>query len=125
MIEELRGAADNWYTQGCLLARRDEAAHGVHFHNTITWLNTNYHGILMLLYCPSHFNSGPASPDDLLNLHQTVHKYVQSAHAQFVDRQLALNYTTLSRMLVVCRLMLHCWFHWPHDNSSAAASAAP
>ncbi|KAL1892095.1 Rac GTPase-activating protein BCR/ABR [Sporothrix stenoceras] len=109
MIDELRGAADNWYTQGTLLARRE--AHAVHFHNTITWLNTNYHGMLMLLYCPSLFNSGPSEPEDLLDLHRTIGKYVQSVHAQFVDRQLALNWTTVSRMLLVCRILLHTYFN--------------
>ncbi|CAK7229435.1 Rac GTPase-activating protein BCR/ABR [Sporothrix bragantina] len=109
MIEELRGAADNWYTQGTLLARRE--AHAVHFHNTITWLNTNYHGMLMLLYCPSLFNSGPSEPQDLLDLHRTIGKYVQSVHAQFVDRQLAFNWTTMSRMLLVCRILLHTYFN--------------
>ncbi|CAK7240909.1 MAG: Rac GTPase-activating protein BCR/ABR [Sporothrix thermara] len=109
MIEELRGAADNWYTQGTLLARRE--AHAVHFHNTITWLNTNYHGMLMLLYCPSLFNSGPSEPLDLLSLHRTIGKYVQSVHAQFADRQLAFNWTTMSRMLLVCRILLHTYFN--------------
>ncbi|CAK7220068.1 Rac GTPase-activating protein BCR/ABR [Sporothrix curviconia] len=109
MIEELRGAADNWYTQGTLLARRE--AHAVHFHNTITWLNTNYHGMLMLLYCPSLFNSGPSEPQDLVDLHRTIGKYVQSVHAQFNDRQLAFNWTTMSRMLLVCRILLHTYFN--------------
>ncbi|CAK7207270.1 Rac GTPase-activating protein BCR/ABR [Sporothrix eucalyptigena] len=116
MVEELRGAADNWYTQGTLLARRE--AHAVHFHNTITWLNTNYHGILMLLYCPSLFNSGPSEPEELLDLHRTIGKYVQSVHAQFVDRQLAFNWTTMSRMLLVCRILLHTYFNLCCGSSS-------
>ncbi|EFX02598.1 multidrug-resistance genes transcriptional activator [Grosmannia clavigera kw1407] len=110
LVDELRAAADNWYTQGCLLARRE--ARAAHFHNTITWLNTNYHGILLMLYCPSLFNDGAAAvrPDDLLDLHRTLRMYTQSVHAQYADRQLALNWTTLSRMLVVCRMLLHCHF---------------
>ncbi|EPE07872.1 multidrug-resistance protein transcriptional activator [Ophiostoma piceae UAMH 11346] len=121
MIEELRGAADNWYTQGTLLARRE--AHAVHFHNTITWLNTNYHGMLMLLYCPSLFNSGPATSEDLLDLHRTIGKYVQSVHAQFLDRQLALNWTTMSRMLLVCRILLHAYLNLCTDTDAVGASS--
>ncbi|KAF7523974.1 hypothetical protein PCG10_006279 [Penicillium crustosum] len=106
-ITELRAAAENWYTQGCFLARRE--LHEVHFHNSVSWLNVNYHGILILLYCPSFFNSH-LTPNDLNDLRHAVRKYVQSAHVQFQDRDLALNHTTLSKMLVICRILLHCYF---------------
>ena len=120
MVEELRGAADNWYTQGTLLARRE--ARAVHFHNTITWLNTNYHGMLMLLYCPSLFNAGPATAEDVLGLHRTIGKYVQSVHAQFRDGQLALNWTTMSRLLLVCRILLHAYLNLCTDTDAVRVS---
>ncbi|CAI7608689.1 unnamed protein product [Penicillium palitans] len=107
IITELRAAAENWYTQGCFLARRE--LHEVHFHNSVSWLNVNYHGILILLYCPSFFNSH-LTPNDLNDLRHAVRKYVQSAHVQFQDRDLALNHTTLSKMLVICRILLHFYF---------------
>lgn len=105
VIDRFCAQAQDWYTQGCLYSRMDDS--DVPIHTTISWLTVNYHRILAMLYYPSKLNSQSSTygPGRLQHIAQ---KYIQSLHVQFQDGHLAFSHITINRLLVICRILLHC-----------------
>lgn len=103
-IERFRAQAENWYTQGCLLARLDTQKP---VHNTITWLNVIFHSALILLYYPSQANADLEL--ELPEMLQIAQKYILCAYAHFQGGHLPLSHITLNSFWVVYRILVYCY----------------
>lgn len=106
LLNQIRLQIENWYTQGCLLARMDTRDNPV--HNTIGWLNFSYYRLLTLLHLPSPFNSD-LEPPELIELHLIVRKYIHFSWNNFQSGCYSLHHFASNILLVVCRTMLHCY----------------
>lgn len=106
ITDNMQYEIDNWYSAGCLISRPE--AGNVRIHDTMAWFNARYYQLLMTLHYPCHFNrrGRPISYEKLLSF---VEKYIHYDHVLLEQRQLPLNYITLSRMVPVSLVLIHCF----------------
>ncbi|CAI6091686.1 unnamed protein product [Clonostachys chloroleuca] len=105
-IQRFHDEIEDWYAQGCLNNQMHDL--GVLYHSTISWLNANYHRLLCLLYCSSSLNS-ELDTSATLHLYQLARKQVLSLQTERWDGQMALNHLTFCRIIVIVRILLHCY----------------
>ncbi|EXJ77330.1 hypothetical protein A1O3_09556 [Capronia epimyces CBS 606.96] len=105
VIDRFKSNLDDWYANGCLLSQLEDDE--ISFHDTIPWLNVRYHGLLILLHCPSRFNTY-YSRDQLSHLYQSIQKYLQCSAVLLRQGHLMLHHSTLNRILVICLLLIFC-----------------
>lgn len=105
VIDQFNSQLDDWYVNGCLLSQLEDD--DISFHDTIPWLNVRYHGLLILLHCPTRSNAYFQS-GQLSCLYSSIHKYLQCSVVLLRQRHLMLHHSTLNRILVICLLLVSC-----------------
>jgi hypothetical protein len=103
---QLRSAIDEWYSTGCLVCLPE--TDNIPIHSTITWLNTRYYNLLILLYYPSHINnhSEHGLARELVGY---VRKYFKYNYVLLENNQVPLNHITLNRLIPACLALMHCF----------------
>ncbi|KAL4924210.1 fungal specific transcription factor domain-containing protein [Aspergillus undulatus] len=111
----LRSEIEHWYSHGCLISRPE--LDNVRLHDTMGWLNARYYHLLLILYYPCQFNSGPTANGTarVTALLELVRKFSQYNQVLLSRQQLPLNRVTLSRLFPPCLVLIYC-LSWGSNN---------